>query len=244
MERRRITGEKGPYPTGRAGWLVVPTAAFLASCVISLPRPVQEASHYEFSVAAPRDVVFDRLLRIGQARNLNVQVLEKSSGIVRFENAALSPAFLDTYGDTTSPEQRRVLRDLVRCRTAALGGHVEACDGCGHQRIAYNSCRNRHCPKCQAATRAAWLQERAAELLPVDYFHVVLTLPHQLGPLALQNQRVVYGSLFQAAAQTLLQVAADPQYLGTHIGFHMVLHTWGQHLLHHPHVHGVVPGGG
>jgi Putative transposase/Transposase zinc-binding domain len=157
---------------------------------------------------------------------------------------AYTPAFLDAYGDTVSPEQHRVLRDLVRCRTAALGGHVEACDGCGHQRIAYNSCRNRHCPRCQAAARAAWLDERAAELLPTDYFHVVFTLPSDLAPVALQNQRLVYGTLFQASAQSLLQLARDPQHLGADIGFLAVLHTWGQNLHLHPHVHCVVPGGG
>jgi hypothetical protein len=157
---------------------------------------------------------------------------------------AYTPAFLDAYGDTASPEQRRVLRDLVRCRTAALGGHVEACDGCGHQRIAYNSCRNRHCPKCQAAARAAWLAERAAELLPTEYFHVVFTLPADLGPVALQNPRLVYGTLLQASAQSLLQLARDPQHLGADIGFLAVLHTWGQNLHLHPHVHCVVPGGG
>jgi hypothetical protein len=154
------------------------------------------------------------------------------------------PAFLGAYGDTASPEQRRALRDLVRCRTAALGGHVEACDGCGHRRITYNSCRNRHCPRCQAAARAAWLDERAAELLPTDYFHVVFTLPSDLAPVALQNQRLVYGTLLQASAQSLLQLARDPQHLGADIGFLAVLHTWGQNLHLHPHVHCVVPGGG
>jgi hypothetical protein len=157
---------------------------------------------------------------------------------------AHGPAYLEAFGDTLSPAQRRALKDLALCRTAALGGHVEACTSCGHQQIAYNSCRNRHCPKCQAATRAAWLEARRGDLLPVDYYHVVVTLPHQLGPLALQNPRVVYGILFQATAETLLQIAADPQHLGATIGFHAVLHTWGQNLLHHPHVHCVVPGGG
>src|SRR5262249_19996715 len=118
------------------------------------------------------------------------------------------------------------------------------CTGCGHRQIAYNSCRNRHCPKCQAATRAAWLEAREADLLPTDYYHAVFTLPHQLGPLTLQNQRVVYGLLFRATAETLLQIAADERHLGATIGFHAVLHTWGQNLLHHPHVHCVVPGGG
>src|SRR5882672_5449184 len=121
-----------------------------------------------------------------------------------------TPAFLHKYGETLSPDQRRVLWDVARCRTAELGGHVEECDHCGHRRIAYNSCRNRHCPKCQAAARARWLDERSAELLPVEYFHVVFTLPSELGPLALQNQRVLYGTLFRAASETLLQIAADP----------------------------------
>ncbi|HKB40920.1 MAG TPA: IS91 family transposase [Gemmataceae bacterium] len=155
-----------------------------------------------------------------------------------------TPAFLDAYGDRISPEQRRVLRDLVRCRTAELGGHVEQCDGCGHQRNAYNSCRNRHCPKCQAAARAEWLDERAAELLATEYFHVVFTLPADLGPVALQNPRLVYGTLLQASAQSLLQLARDPKHLGADIGFLAVLHTWGQNLHLHPHVHCVVPGGG
>ncbi len=154
------------------------------------------------------------------------------------------PAFLDRFGDSLSSEQRRVLDDLARCRTAALGGHVEACDRCGHQRIAYNSCRNRHCPKCQGAAAARWMGSRAAELLPVEYFHVVFTLPAAIGPIALQNPREVYGLLFKAAAETLQQIAADPKHLGAEIGFLAVLHTWGQNLQHHPHVHCVVPGGG
>jgi hypothetical protein len=152
--------------------------------------------------------------------------------------------FLDTHGDTTSPEQRRALTDLARCRTAALGGHVEECDRCGHRQVAYNSCRNRHCPKCQAAEAARWVEDRAAELLPVEYFHVVFTLPAALAPIALQNPRVVYGLLFLAAAETLQQIAADPEHLGAEIGFPAVLHTWGQNLQHHPHIHCVVPSGG
>jgi hypothetical protein len=153
-------------------------------------------------------------------------------------------AFLGAYGHTLSPGQRRALTDLARCRTAALGGHVEACDRCGHRQAAYNSCRNRHCPKCQATEAARWVEARAAELLPVAYFHVVFTLPAVLGPIALQNPRVVYDLLFRAAADTLLQIAADPAHLGAGIGFLAVLHTWGQALQHHPHLHCVVPGGG
>jgi hypothetical protein len=150
--------------------------------------------------------------------------------------------YLAAYGATTA--QRQILRAIQNCRTAALGGHVEACDHCDHQRIAYNSCRNRHCPKCQGPATARWLEARAAELLPVPYFHLVLTLPRSLGPVALRNPRVMYGLLLQAAAQSLLAVAADPQHLGAEIGFLAVLHTWGQNLLHHPHVHCVVPAGG
>lgn len=143
-----------------------------------------------------------------------------------------------------SPARRRVLRALVACRTARLGGHVEACDACGYQRIAYNSCRNRHCPKCQASRQAQWLEDRAEDLLPVEYFHVVFTMPEEIAAIALQNKRVVYGILFAASAATLRTVAADPRHLGAEIGFLSVLHTWSQDLRHHPHVHCVVPGGG
>jgi len=142
------------------------------------------------------------------------------------------------------PEQRRVMRAIERCRTASLGGHVEQCDACGHQRIAYNSCRNRHCPKCQSLARARWLQARLDDLLPVQYFHVVFTLPEQLAAVALQNKRVVYNLLFAAASETLRTIAADPRHLGADIGFLAVLHTWDQTLRHHPHLHCVVPGGG
>ena len=150
--------------------------------------------------------------------------------------------YLTTYGGTTA--RRRVLRAVENCRTAALGGHLAACDQCGHRQIAYNSCRNRHCPKCQGSACARWMQARAEELLPVPYFHLVFTLPAALAPLALQNRQLLYGLLFQAASRTLLEIAADPRHLGEKIGFLLVLHTWGQNLLHHPHVHGVVPAGG
>ena len=145
---------------------------------------------------------------------------------------------------TLSPEQRRVMRAIERCRTAALGGHVEQCDTCGHQRISYNSCRNRHCPKCQSLAKARWLEARLADLLPVEYFHVVFTLPEQLASVALQNKRVVYNLLFASTAETLRTIAADPRHLGAEIGFLAVLHTWGQTLCHHPHLHCVIPGGG
>jgi Putative transposase/Transposase zinc-binding domain len=154
------------------------------------------------------------------------------------------PAYLATFGDSISAQQKRALRDISLCQTAALGGHVDQCDECGHRTISYCSCRNRHCPKCGSTDRRAWLNQHAADLLPVEYFHVVFTLPQSLAPLALQNQRVVYGILFKAASETLLQIGADPKHLGARIGFLAVLHTWGQNLHHHPHLHCVIPGGG
>jgi hypothetical protein len=140
--------------------------------------------------------------------------------------------------------QRRVMTAIEICRTAALGGHVERCDDCAHTRIAYNSCRNRHCPKCQWMAAQAWLAAREAELLPVPYFHVVFTLPAAIGAIAYQNKAKVYGLLCTAAAETLTTIAADPKHLGADIGLTAVLHTWGQSLDHHPHVHCIVPGGG
>ena len=139
---------------------------------------------------------------------------------------------------------RRVMWAIEACRTAALGGHVERCAECGLIRIAYNSCRNRHCPKCQGPAREAWLAERQAELLPVPYFHVVFTLPAPAAEIAFQNKSAVYAILFKAAAEALRRIAADPRHLGAEIGFVSVLHTWGQSLQHHPHVHCLVPGGG
>ncbi len=139
---------------------------------------------------------------------------------------------------------RRVMGDIERCRTAALGGHVEACERCGEQRIAYNSCRNRHCPKCQTLAKERWLIARQRELLPVEYFHVVFTVPPAVAGIARAHPRLVYGLLFSAVAETLRTIAADGKHLGAEIGWIAVLHTWGQNLLHHPHVHCVVPGGG
>jgi len=133
---------------------------------------------------------------------------------------------------------------IVQCRSAALGGHVERCQDCGHSRIAYNSCRNRHCPKCQGAVAQDWLTARQADLLPVGYFHVVFTLPAEIAPLAYQNKAVVYDLLFRTAAETLLTIAADPKHLGARIGATAVLHSWGSAMTHHPHVHMIVPGGG
>ena len=140
--------------------------------------------------------------------------------------------------------ERRVMRAIELCRTAELGGHTEACPDCGLIRCAYNSCRNRHCPKCQGQARAEWLAARQAELLPAPYFHVVFTLPAPLAEIAFQNKSVVYAILFRTAAETLRRIAADPKHLGAEIGLVAVLHTWGQNLHHHPHVHCVVPGGG
>src|SRR6266478_3098495 len=153
-------------------------------------------------------------------------------------------AFRVAQGGRLLPDQRRVMAAIEACRSATLGGHVEQCDGCGQVRIAYNSCRNRHCPKCQGLVRAEWLADRQADLLPVPYFHVVFTMPAPIAEIAFQNKAVVYAILFTAAAETLHIIAADPKHLGAEIGLVAVLHTWGQNLHHHPHVHCVVPGGG
>jgi Putative transposase/Transposase zinc-binding domain len=153
-------------------------------------------------------------------------------------------AFLQEHGGHLTGVQKQALRDLGRCRTAELGGHVDECLDCGYCRIAYNSCRNRHCPKCQALTRARWLDKQAEHLLPVEYFHIVFTLPREVGDLALANPAVLYDLLFQAASATLRDVAANPKRLGAQVGALLVLHTWGQNLHHHPHVHAVVTGGG
>jgi hypothetical protein len=140
--------------------------------------------------------------------------------------------------------QLQVMSAIESCRSAALGGHVERCQDCGHHRIAYNSCRNRHCPKCQGAAAKDWLAARQADLLPVGYFHLVFTLPAEIGGIAYQNKTVVYDLLFRAAAETLLTIAADPKHLGARIGATAVLHSWGSAMTHHPHVHMIVPGGG
>jgi len=153
-------------------------------------------------------------------------------------------AYRAVHEMSLSSTQRRVMRAITACRTAALGGHVEACDSCDHRRIAYNSCRNRHCPKCQSLARAQWIEHRQAEILDCPYFHVVFTLPEEIAAIAYQNKAVVYNLLFAATAETLRTIAADPRHLGAQIGFFAVLHTWGQNLIHHPHLHCVVPGGG
>src|SRR4030088_3377244 len=143
-----------------------------------------------------------------------------------------------------SNAQHRVMTAIELCRTAVLGGHLEQCDQCGHQRNAFNSCANRHCPKCQSLARAQWLQDRQAELLNTQYFHVVFTVPDQIATISYQNKRELYGILFRATAETLRTIAADPKHLGAEIGLFAVLHTWGSNLLHHPHLHCVVTGGG
>jgi hypothetical protein len=153
--------------------------------------------------------------------------------------------FLERYASGFSYQQLKAFRAVLRCRTAALGGHLDVCSDCGYQTdISYNSCRNRHCPKCQAQARERWLQARQQELLPTSYFHVVFTVPHELNALALTSAAVFYDLLFSAAAQTLIEVAANPQHLGARIGVLAILHTWGQNLLLHPHIHCVVPAGG
>jgi hypothetical protein len=154
------------------------------------------------------------------------------------------PAWRQTNAGHVSLGQLKVMSAIERCRTAALGGHVARCEDCAYTTIAYNSCRNRHCPKCQAAAAKQWLAERQAELLPVPYFHVVFTLPTAIAELAYQNKAVIYDLLFKASSETVLRIAADPKHLGARIGITAVLHTWGSTMIHHPHVHMIVPGGG
>jgi Putative transposase/Transposase zinc-binding domain len=153
-------------------------------------------------------------------------------------------AYRQDCGASLSTAQRRVMSAIEVCRTATLGGHLERCDSCAYERPCYDSCRNRHCPKCQSLARAEWVEKRKAQILPTHYFHVVFTLPEQIAAIAYQNKDLVYGILFRATAETLSTIAADPKHLGAEIGFFAVLHTWGQNLLHHPHLHCVVPGGG
>ena len=154
------------------------------------------------------------------------------------------PAWRDAQRGHLSLAQLKVMSAIVQCRSAALGGHVLRCEGCGADQVAYNSCRNRHCPKCQSSAPKRWLELRQADLLPVEYYHVVFTLPAPIAELAYQNKATLYGLLFDMAAETLLTIAADPKHLGARIGATLVLHTWGSALTHHPHVHGIVPGGG
>jgi hypothetical protein len=153
-------------------------------------------------------------------------------------------AYREKHGASMSVAQRRVMSAIEVCRTAALGGHLERCDECGHERNCFNSCRDRHCPKCQSLARARWIQDRQSELLEVPYFHVVFTVPKEIAAIAFQNKKVVYGILFRVTAETLTTIAADPEHLGAEIGFFAVLHSWGQNLQFHPHLHCVVPGGG
>jgi Putative transposase/Transposase zinc-binding domain len=153
-------------------------------------------------------------------------------------------AYRETHGASLCTAQRRVMSAIELCRTAALGGHVERCDRCDHQRVFYNSCRNRNCPKCQSLARAQWLEARQSELLDTPYFHVVFTMPQPIAAIAIQNKEILYNILFRATAETLRTIAADPKHLGAQIGFFAVLHTWGQTLCAHPHLHCVVPGGG
>jgi Putative transposase/Transposase zinc-binding domain len=157
---------------------------------------------------------------------------------------AAGPGYRVAHAGHLSLQQLKVMSAIEHCRTAALGGHVEACEDCGQWRIAYNSCRNRHCPRCQGAAARTWLAEREADLLPVGYFHVVFTLPVEVADVAFHNKALVYDLLFRAASETMLTIAADPKHLGARIGITAVLHTWGSAMTHHPHVHMIVPGGG
>lgn len=167
-------------------------------------------------------------------RSLEVADIFRSAG----------PAYRAAHAGHISLHQLKIMSAIEHCRTAALGGHVEACRDCGHWRIAYNSCRNRHCPKCQGAAARTWLEAREADLLPVGYFHVVFTLPAQIADIAFSNKAMLYDLLFKTAAETMLAIAADPKHLGARIGITAVLHTWGSALTHHPHIHMIVPGGG
>jgi len=169
-----------------------------------------------------------------------------TEGRPRFEVADVVRAHEGDYRRAHHPSaaQEAVLKHIAECRTTALGGHLEQCDSCGHQRISYNSCRDRHCPKCQNTARAEWITERLERLLPIPYFHVVFTIPAELNPLAIRNKKTIFRILFAAASQTLLTIARDEKHLGAQVGFTAVLHTWGQNLLFHPHVHCVVTGGG
>ncbi len=153
--------------------------------------------------------------------------------------------FIDRHRNVIRFQKLKVMDAIVRCRTSALGGHIDACPQCGGSpAISYNSCRNRHCPKCQTQARQRWIAEGEKELLATRYFHVVFTLPHELHTLVLQNEAELYNLLFRTVAETLLEVAANPEHLGAKIGFFAILHTWGQNLLFHPHIHCVIPGGG
>jgi hypothetical protein len=157
---------------------------------------------------------------------------------------AFGPVYRELHGLEMPLRHLRVMRAVEICRTAELGGHIDQCDHCGQRKISYNSCRNRHCPKCQSLEKERWLEARKKDLLPTSYFHLVFTLPEGLRPLALRNQKVVYSLLFKAASETLLQLAKDPKYLGAEIGFIALLHTWSQTLIDHPHLHCIVTGGG
>jgi len=170
---------------------------------------------------------------------MNAQPLELADIVRRHQDEVLA-----RFAEQLTQSQRKALRDVTACRTAVLGGHLWQCADCGERRAVYHSCRNRHCPKCQAATRARWLEQQTALLLPAEHFHVVFTLPQEVAEVALANPVTVYNLLFQAARETLLEVSADPKHLGALPGLLLVLHTWGQNLHHHPHVHGVVTGGG
>ena len=154
------------------------------------------------------------------------------------------PAYTESHSGQIPKRHLKAMFAIEDCRTSALGGHIDECDNCGALSISYNSCRNRHCPKCQSLVKERWILARKEELLPVEYFHVVFTLPEQLRPIALRNQKVIYNILFKAVSQTLLQLATDPKHLGAQIGFSAILHTWSQTMIHHPHIHCIVPGGG
>src|ERR1035438_7301582 len=208
------------------------------------PLSARERCRYSFHQKPARNA---RLARSGAGRERRSTKAMNDRPEVADIFRTYEKDFFARWGHVLNPQQRKAFAAIRDCRTAALGGHVEyveQCDTFGHLAISYNSCRNRSCPKCQAMARAKWLAAREGELLPVPYFHVVFTLPREIGTLALQNAREIYNILFRAASETLLTIAADPKRLGAAVGFLAVLHTWGQNLHLHPHLHCVVPGGG
>lgn len=191
------------------------------------------------AVAGP----LDRLMALMEGKTPSAEPVRADLEVADIFRAA-GPGYRVSHAGHLSLQQLKVMSAIEQCRTAALGGHVEACADCGQWRIAYNSCRNRHCPRCQGAAARTWLTEREADLLPVGYFHVVFTLPAEVAEIAFHNKALVYDLLFKAASETMLTIAADPRHLGARIGITAVLHTWGSAMTHHPHVHMIVPGGG
>ena len=194
------------------------------------------------AVTGPLDRLMTLMAHRRESEHLPAEAVRASIKVADIFRAA-GPAYRAVHAGHLSLHQLKVMSAIEHCRTAAMGSHTEACADCGHWRVAYNSCRNRHCPRCKGAAARTWLAEREADLLRVGYFHVVFTLPAEVADIALQNKSAVYGLRFQAASETMTTIAADPKHLGAHIGITAVLHTWGSAMTHHPHIHMIVPGG-